>query len=562
MATRFTPQADPAPAAWANPHGWDEQPRLLGDFLAEAVLEHGERRAIDFMGRHWSYKDLGRLVERTARGLQDIGLGKGERIALCLPNVPYYIVLYFAALRIGAVVVNLNPLYTEHELDHLIRDSGARVVAVPDIASIHAKVRNVGPAAGIEHIIMCPMSAILPAMQSLGWWILRRRDHARYEDDGLHLPFMRLIERREAPDPVVLAPEDLAVLQYTGGTTGTPKGAMLSHANLVANALQQRAHIGRGLKGPQRTLAVLPFFHVFALTAVLDFSILIAAELVLLPRFEMKQFLATIERTRPTLFFGVPTIFIAMNALPEAQLPDLSDWRACISGGAPMPLDVRRAFEARTGVRVCEGYGLTEASPIVTCNPVDGVIKDNSCGVAFPGTIIEIRDPETPARIMPPGERGEICVRGPQVMAGYWNQPQASAQAFADGALRTGDIGYLDADGYLFIVDRMKDVILSGGYNVYPRIIEEAAYRHPAVEEAIAIGVPDAYRGQAAKLFVKLREGQDATPEAIRAFLADYLNPIERPHEVEIRDHLPRTLVGKLSKKELVAEEMARHQPQ
>jgi len=243
-------------------------------------------------------------------------------------------------------------------------------------------------------------------------------------------------------------------------------------------------------------------------------------------------------------------------------MTEREDWRACISGGAPMPLDVRRAFEARTGVRVCEGYGLTEASPIVTCNPVDGVIKDNSCGVAFPGTIIEIRDPETPARIMPPGERGEICVRGPQVMAGYWNQPQASAQAFADGALRTGDIGYLDADGYLFIVDRMKDVILSGGYNVYPRIIEEAAYRHPAVEEAIAIGVPDAYRGQAAKLFVKLREGQDATPEAIRAFLADYLNPIERPHEVEIRDHLPRTLVGKLSKKELVAEEMARHQPQ
>jgi long-chain acyl-CoA synthetase len=333
---------------------------------------------------------------------------------------------------------------------------------------------------------------------------------------------------------------------------------MLTHANLTANAVQQRAHIGKGLKGPQRTLAVLPMFHVFALTAVLNFSIEVAAELVLLPRFEMKQFLDTIKRKPPSLFFGVPTIFIAMNALPREQQPDLSGLRACVSGGAPLPLDVRLTFEELMGARVCEGYGLTEASPIIACNPVDGVIKENSCGIRFPGTVIEIRDLDDPTRIMPTGERGEICARGPQVMAGYWKNPEETAKAFVDGALRTGDIGYLDEDGYLFIVDRIKDMILCGGYNVYPRVIEEAAYRHPAIEEAIAIAIPDQYRGQSPKLFVKLHEGQEVTTQEISAFLKDWLNKIEMPKEIEIRESLPKTLIGKLSKKELVAEEKAK----
>jgi long-chain acyl-CoA synthetase len=384
-------------------------------------------------------------------------------------------------------------------------------------------------------------------------------EHAHFShDDGLHVDYARLLESGEPYAPVEVLPGDIAVLQYTGGTTGTPKGAMLTHANLTANAVQQRAHIGKGLKGPQRTLAVLPMFHVFALTAVLNFSIEVAAELVLLPRFEMKQFLDTIKRKPPSLFFGVPTIFIAMNALPREQQPDLSGLRACVSGGAPLPLDVRLTFEELMGARVCEGYGLTEASPIIACNPVDGVIKENSCGIRFPGTVIEIRDLDDPTRIMPTGERGEICARGPQVMAGYWKNPEETAKAFVDGALRTGDIGYLDEDGYLFIVDRIKDMILCGGYNVYPRVIEEAAYRHPAIEEAIAIAIPDQYRGQSPKLFVKLHEGQEVTTQEISAFLKDWLNKIEMPKEIEIRESLPKTLIGKLSKKELVAEEKAK----
>jgi long-chain acyl-CoA synthetase len=494
----------------AIPHNWEAEPRLVTDFLENAVLEHAERASLDYMGRTWSYGEVGRLVARAARGLQDLGLAKGDRFALCLPNTPYFVVLYFAALKVGAVVIAINPLYTEHELDHMIRDSGARMIAVPDIAAIHGKVRAVGPAAGIEKIIMCSMSAILPMAMSIGWRVLNRRERVRYFDDGLHVSFFRLLPNRAAADPVAMSTDDLAVL---------------------------------------------PMFHVFALTAVLNFSVEIAAELVLLPRFGMKQMLASIKRKPPTLFFGVPTLFIAMNALPNAQLPDLSRMRACISGGAPLPLDVRSNFERLMGVRVCEGYGLTEASPIVTCNPIDGLIKENSCGPHFPGTAIEIRDPDNPTSLLPTGERGEVCVRGPQVMTGYWHRPEETANAFVDGALRTGDIGYLDEDGYLFLVDRIKDLILCGGYNVYPRVIEEAAYQHPAVEEAIAIAIPDAYRGQSPKLFVKLRAGQHAEPEEIRTFLAAFLNKIEMPKIVEIRDNLPKTLVGKLSKKELVEEE-------
>ena len=544
--------------ASAIPHNWEAEPRNVPDFLDNAVLNHATRPALDYFGHCWTYRELGRLVARAARGLQDRGLASGDRFALCLPNTPYFVALYFAALKLGAVVVNLNPLYTEAELDHLLRNSGARMVAVPDIAEIHDKLRRIGPAAGVETIIVCAMGAILPPAKALAWRVLGARGRSRYFDDGLHLSFVRLTANRGGAVMAALKHDDLAVLQYTGGTTGVPKGAMLTHRNLTANALQQRAHIGTGLQGPQRTLAVLPMFHVFALTAVLDFSVEIAAELVLLPRFEMGRMLAAIKRKPPTLFFGVPTLFIAMNALLPGRSPDLAALRACISGGAPLPMDVRDIFLRQTGVGICEGYGLTEASPIVTCNPVDGLVKPNSCGPAFPGTQIEIRDPDDPGKLLPVGTRGEVSVRGPQVMAGYWRNPAETEKVMIDGALRTGDIGYLDEDGYLFLVDRIKDLILSGGYNVYPRVIEEAAYRHPAVEEAIAIGVPDSYRGQSPKLFVKLRDGQHATQQELHDFLAEHLNKIEIPREIEIRAVLPRTPIGKLSKKELVAEEQAK----
>lgn len=539
--------------------GYDPPPMVLGELIGATVRDFADRPGMDFLGRKWTWGETGRLIERAARGLQDLGLVKGDRLALCLPNTPYYIVLFFAAARIGVVLVNLNPLYTEHELAHHLTDSGARAIAVPDVAEIHGKVMAVIDRTSVEKVVLCQLADVLPWLQGIGWRLFKRAERARLPRDGRHLRFADLVRHTRAPDPVAVSPGDLAVLQYTGGTTGTPKGAMLTHRNLTANALQQQAHVGDILQGPQRTLAVLPFFHVFALTAVLDFSVRVGSELVMLPRFEMDAVLGAIRRVRPTMFFGVPTIFIAMNALPPERIPDLSSLHACISGGAPLPLDVRTQFETLTGGKVCEGYGLTEASPIVACNPVNGgVVKANSCGPAFPGTVLEIRDPDAPERVLPQGERGEVCVRGPQVMAGYWNKPAETAATFVDGALRTGDIGFLDEDGYLFLVDRLKDLILCSGYNVYPRTIEEAAYRHPAVEEAIAIGVPDPYRGQSPKLFVKLHDGQTVTPEELRSFLGQYLSKIEVPREVEIRAALPRTMIGKLSKKELVEEERQR----
>lgn len=547
----------PAPAGLSHLAG----PRLLTDLLDHTVERFPDRTAIDFLGRTWRYRDIGRMVDRAARGLYDLGLRKGDRFALCLPNLPYFPVLYFAALRLGAVVVNLNPLYTARELDHLIRDSGARMIAIPDLAAIHAKVREVAEGAGIEKIIMCRLGPVLPRLQALGWHVLKRRDHARFHEDSLHVDFCSLLINRAALPPVTVRPDDLAVLQYTGGTTGVPKGAMLSHANLCANAGQMLLHVGHDLGRQERVLGVLPMFHVFALTTVLNFSVEIGAEIVLLARFDLQQMLRSLRRKPPTIIFGVPTIWQAINSkVPPAQAPDLSRLTACVSGGAPLPLEVREEFEALTGARVVEGYGLSEASPIITCNPIEGLVKDNSCGPAFPGTVIEIRDPDHPERLMPQGEKGEVCARGPQVMQGYWHRPEDTAKTFIDGALRTGDIGYLDEDGYLFLVDRIKDVILCGGYNVYPRVIEDAAYQHPAVEEAIAIGIPDKYRGQSPKLFIKLHEGASLRAEELRAFLAGHISKIEVPREIEFRDSLPKTLVGKLSKKELVEEERLRRE--
>jgi long-chain acyl-CoA synthetase len=470
------------------------------------------------------------------------------------------VILYFAAFRVGGIVVNLNPLYVERELYHLIEDSGCRVIATCDITAIHAKVAKVAEQLKLETLIVCPIAGALPPLKAFAYRLFKRRDIARVPHDSLHVPFASLLESARSPDPVAVTPGDVAVLQYTGGTTGEPKAAMLTHANLTANCAQMGFFVRDQIDPAeqQRVLGVLPLFHVFALTSVLNYSIDSGAMMVLLPRFELQQMVATIARTRCSTLFAVPTIYGAINGLPDSQLAKLRSVERSISGGAPLPFDVRHRFEERTGTRVVEGYGLSEASPIITCNPLDAPPKDNSAGPAFPGTVIEIRDLEDPTKLMPQGERGEICARGPQIMKGYWNRPDADAEVFVDGALRTGDVGYLDREGYLFIVDRMKDLIIAGGYNIYPRTIEEALYEHPAVAEAVVIAIDDDYRGQAPKAFVALKPGRSVTTEALGDFLKDKLNKIEMPREIEIRASLPKTLIGKLSKKELVAEEKAK----
>ncbi|HKT85241.1 MAG TPA: long-chain fatty acid--CoA ligase [Novosphingobium sp.] len=542
----------PSPAEGVPPIA----PRLLTDLLDSTVQRHGPWPAVDFMGRKWTYAEIAGLARRAARGLQDLGVGPGTRVGLCLPNTPYYVICYFAVLRIGGVVVNFNPLYTEREMAHQVEDSGTSLMITSDVALSLPKIAPLIGTTGLARVVVCPIADILPAFKRSAYRLLKRREIAHEPHDLRFVRFADLIAREAEPDPVERSPQDLAVLQYTGGTTGAPKGAMLSHANLSANSAQMIAHIGHMPDRQERTLGVLPLFHVFALTTVLDYSVDTAAEMILLPRFEMKSFLAACRRTRPTQFFGVPTLYTALGGAPLHG--EFDNVRVCISGGAPLPLEVRQRFEQKTGVKVVEGYGLSEASPIITCNPLRGLIKDNSCGPAFPGTALEIRDPDNMHRILGPGEKGEVCVRGPQVMKGYWNRPEETEATFIYGALRTGDIGYLDADGYLFLVDRIKDLILCGGYNVYPRVIEDAIYEHPMVAEVIVIGVPDEYRGQAPKAFVALHEGNSLDEKALLEFLQPRLSRIEMPSAIEFRRSLPKTLVGKLSKKELMAEEAAR----
>ncbi|GGB92604.1 dicarboxylate--CoA ligase PimA [Novosphingobium endophyticum] len=534
-------------------------PRLLTDLLDHAAERHGNWPAIDFMGRKWTYAEVADLARKAARGLQDLGVKPGTRVGLCLPNTPYYVVCYFAILRIGGVVVNFNPLYTERELAHQVEDSGASVMIASDLAMSLPKIAPLVGKGTLSRVVVCPFADALPAIKRRAFQLLKRRDIVHEPHDLRFVRFADLIARDAEPDPVERSAHDLAVLQYTGGTTGVPKGAMLSHANLAANSAQMIAHVGHMPDQQERTLGVLPLFHVFALTTVLNYSVDTAAEMILLPRFEMKSFLATCRRTKPTQFFGVPTLYTALNGV--SLHGEFDSVRVCISGGAPLPLEVRQRFEERTGVKVVEGYGLTEASPIIACNPLEGMVKANSCGPAFPGTSLEIRDPDNLHQVLGTGEKGEVCARGPQVMKGYWNRQEESDKTFIYGALRTGDVGYLDAEGYLFLVDRIKDLILCGGYNVYPRVIEDAIYEHPMVAEVIVIGVPDEYRGQSPKAFVALHEGESLDEAALLEFLQPRLNKIEMPSAIEFRASLPKTLVGKLSKKDLVAEEAARRRP-
>jgi len=534
------------------------EPLSLPSLLDRAVQQYGPRPAMSFMGRRWTYAELGAWVARLARGLQESGVGPGDRVGLCLPNTPYFVVAYFAALRVGATIVNYNPLYVARELRAQIEDSQTTLMVIPDLAMIHDKVAGLLGTTTLRRLVVCPMAEILPRPKAVLYRLLKRKMTARVHYTDRVRPLSALTASSVPPAPVEIDPaRDIAVLQYTGGTTGEPKAAMLSHANLTANAHQVSRHMPSFRLGQERMMAVLPFFHVFAMTAIMNSGIECGAELLLHPRFELKATLRAIARDRATIFHGVPTIYAAIATAAEKHPTRLDSLRICISGGAPLPAEVRARFQRLTGCKLVEGYGLTEASPVLACNPPDGLIKDGSVGPAMLGTTVEIRDLVDLSRVLGPGERGEICGRGPQVMRGYWNRPEATADIFVDGALRTGDVGHLDEDGYLFITDRIKDVILCGGYNVYPRVIEDALHEHQAVAEAIVIGIPDAYRGQAPKAFVVLRPGQTATPEELLTFLGGYVSRIEIPKSIEIRTTLPKTLIGKLSRKELVAEEAA-----
>jgi long-chain acyl-CoA synthetase len=519
--------------------------------LDRSAAAFADRPALSFQGRRWTYGELAALVDRATAGLQRIGLKPGDRIGLCLPNTPYFPIFYYAALKAGLVVVNYNPTYVERELRQQIDDSATTAMVVVDIASIYNKVVDILP---LTRIIVCPFAEVMPTLKRMAFSILKRNVVAHPAYDERIVPYSQVIAPGARPTPVAIDPSDVAVLQYTGGTTGRPKGAMLTHANLSINAQQGTHHMPSMRIGEEKLMAVLPFFHVFAMTSVLNGGISVGGELILHPRFEIDAVMKSLRDDKPTIMHAVPTIYNAIATAAEKSNVDLSSLRACVSGGAPLPAEIRERFEKLTGGRIIEGYGLTEASPAVTSNPPDGEIRADSVGIPLQDTIVEIRSLDDIARVLPAGERGEICVRGPQVMKGYLNREQETADVFVDGALRTGDVGYLDADGYLFVTDRIKDLIICSGYNVYPRVIEDALYEHPAVAEAIVIGIPDAYRGQAPLAFVTLRPGEFRTGDELRDFLRDRISTIELPVRVEIRAMLPKTAIGKLSRKELIAE--------
>jgi long-chain acyl-CoA synthetase len=532
------------------------------EMLNQAVRRFGDRPAIDFLGRTWNWAEIGRLSDAAAAGLQKIGVTKGTKVGLCLPNTHYFVVMYYATLKAGGTVVNFNPLYTEREIENQAKDAGVAVMVSLDLAMIQDKIGKLAAKGIFKRVVMCSMTAALPPVKAILFKLAKGKELAKIPKQAPYVTFETLTGINEKPSPVTIDPlTDIATLQFTGGTTGTPKAAMLTHANITAN-VQQILQSGPPLvEGQERIMGILPFFHVFAMTTVMNLGLTIGAELILLPRLDLKLLMKTIMSRRPTIMPGVPTLYTAISNAAQgkngAPGQNLSFIKFCISGGAPIAAEVADRFERISQCSILEGYGLSETSPVVTATPPGGV-RRGSVGRPLPGTIVEIRDPEHPQTILPQGQRGEICVRGPQVMLGYYQRPAETDAVFTDGALRTGDIGYLDEDGYLFIVDRIKDLILCGGYNVYPRVIEEAAYLHPAVQDAIAIGIPDGYRGQAPKLFVTLHAGASATGAEIKSFLAGHLNKIEIPKEVEVRDTLPKTMVGKLSKKELVAEELAK----
>ncbi len=533
----------------------------LYTLLDDAVSRFGERPAIDFLDRKYTYRQLGELVARAARGFQDLGVGKGAKVGLFLPNCPQFITAYYGILKAGGTVVNYSPLYAEEELLHQIEDSHTDLMVTLNLTALYPKMQAMLERSRVKKLIVGTMPEVLPFPKNLLFPLVKRKEIAKVPEDAAHQSFKQLLNNDGDYRPIEIAPrEDIAVLQYTGGTTGVSKGAMLSHASLYANTLQTAMWDTKGAFGEERMLGVLPFFHVFAMTVVMNLSIHRGAEIIMHPRFELEAVMKDIVKKRPTMMPGVPTMYTAISNHPQITELDVSSIRVCLSGGAPLPVEVKQKFEQLTGAKLVEGYGLTECSPVATANPFDGVTKAGSIGLPLPGTEIIITDRENPEKIMPQGESGEIRITGPQVMSGYWGRPEATAETIIEGRLRTGDVGYMDDEGYTFIIDRIKDLVLVSGFNVYPRHVEEAIYQHPQVAEVTVIGIPDDYSGQAVKAFVVLKGDKALSSEELGTFLVDRLGRHEVPKHIEFRDELPKTMVGKLSKKELVAEEMEKYE--
>ncbi|HXZ18208.1 MAG TPA: long-chain fatty acid--CoA ligase [Roseiarcus sp.] len=534
--------------------------------LENAAARYGDKPALQFMDKRLSYAELDALADRAAAGLQKLGVGPGVHVGMLLPNTPHYVIAFFGVLKAGGTVVNYSPLDALHELEFKVGDSETDILVTVDVASIYPQADKLLETTRLKTLVVGDFTEFAAAPGPVKAFMSAQNMLAEVRHDARRSAFRDLLdndgrfERRAVGDPA----DAVAVLAYTGGTTGTPKGAMLTHANLTAACSLYREVLTRSetplREGEERTLCVLPLFHIYSLSVVMLLGFRLGSELVIHPRFDPAAAARDIGLKKITVYLGVPTMHVAILGLPEVDKMDFSSLRLCASGGAPLPIAVKERWDKVIGCPIVEGWGMTETSPIGTFTPRGAATRPGSCGVPYPSTMMKLVDVTDPTREVGIGERGEICVKGPIVMKGYWKRPAETAAAMtADGFFRTGDVATMDEDGYVYVVDRTKDMLIVGGFNVYPRNIEEAIYKHPSVEEVSVIGIADAYKGEVPKAFVKLKAG--AAPlslDELKAFLKDWLGKHEMIGALEIRDALPKTAVGKISKKDLRESEQAR----
>lgn len=529
----------------------------LAKLLLHTAAKFPKHPAIYFLGKTVTYEELLDAAFRFANGLRRIGITKGDKVAVMLPNCPQAVIAYYGALMIGAVVVQTNPLYVERELEYQLNDAEASVIVTLDI--LFKRVYRVRTKTSLETIIVTSIQDFLPFPKNKLYPLaLRKEGTTRRVVYGGGVIHMNTLLSSVTATPVLCevdAEQDLALLQYTGGTTGTAKGCMLTHYNLLANTMQSKLWQYRIVQGKEKYLAALPFFHVFGMTVLMNLSIMSAGTLYLVPRFQIRDVLKLIHTHKLTIFPGAPTMYIALIHEQTVQQYDLSSIRICVSGAAPLPAEVQTQFEKLTGGKLIEGYGLTEASPVTHANNIWGMRKKGSIGIPFPDTDARVVNPDT-GEELPPGEVGELIVKGPQVMQGYWKRPEETSRTLRDGWLYTGDMARMDEDGFFYILDRKKDMIIAGGFNIYPREVEEVLYEHPAVQDAAVIGIPDAYRGETVKAFVVPKRGQVIDEQELNAWCRARLAVYKVPKQYEVREQLPKSLIGKVLKRKLLEEQV------
>lgn len=519
------------------PHSIEYPEISLYEMFQETVKQYSDLPALSFMGHEITYAGLQSQVEELAAALEGLGVKKGDRVAIHLPNCPQFPIAFYAALSLGAIAIPCNPMYVARELTHQLNDSETETIIT--LTSFYKMIKELQPKTTLKNIIAVNLE----------------EDSVKIETDDYSFASLMKEYGGKQAQPVEVLPEDRAAFMYTGGATGVSKGAILQHRHLLANALQLKAWAPDLKNGEEIFLSVLPLYHSYGLTLALNLPVLTGNKMVLLPRFELRSVLQTIDREKPTRFPGVPTMYVAINNAPDLHEYDLSSIKVCNSGAAPLPVKVQEVFEKITGGKLTEGYGLSEASPVTHSNPIYGKNVPGSIGLPIPDTEMKIVDIETGDTELPIGESGELCVRGPQVMEGYLNMPEETAQSLRDGWLYTGDIAKVDEEGYTYIVDRKKDMVIAGGYNIFPRDIEEVLYTHPKIKEAAVAGISDPYRGETLKAYVVLKEGETLTEEEVIEFCKENLAAYKVPKLVEFRTELPKTMVGKILRRALREEE-------